>query len=202
MSVLSVRDCQPVHQSVTDSTLIPSVADPAVLTAALSHAQGLVLTTLCFEPIYTNRSAVLILGYPDHDVTTSGGIRRRIQNILQSEDLSPGAKSTIFLSGRRRYTVQSFLMESRADTSDSPVVALLLDRRPRDPVGVSEISRRFRLSSRESETVRHLIQGRSTKEVAQCMGVSPNTVKQFIRLAMTKMGVSNRTGIVGKVLSH
>jgi DNA-binding CsgD family transcriptional regulator len=34
------------------------------------------------------------------------------------------------------------------------------------------------------------------------MGVSPNTVKQFIRLAMTKMGVSNRTGIVGKVLSH
>jgi DNA-binding CsgD family transcriptional regulator len=202
MSVLSVRDCQPVHQSVTDAGLIPAVSDPAVQTAALSHDQGLVLTTLSFEPIYTNRSAVLILGYPDHQVATSDGIRRRIRNILQSENMIAGAQPTSFLSGRRRYTCQSFLMESRADASNSPVVALLLDRRPRDPVGVSDIRRRFRLSSRESETVRHLVEGRSTKEVAQCMGVSPNTVKQFIRLAMTKMGVSNRTGIVGKVLSH
>jgi DNA-binding CsgD family transcriptional regulator len=31
------------------------------------------------------------------------------------------------------------------------------------------------------------------------MNISPNTVKAFFRLVMTKMSVSTRSGIVGKV---
>jgi len=32
------------------------------------------------------------------------------------------------------------------------------------------------------------------------MGISPNTVKAFIRLVMVKMKVSTRSGIIGKIV--
>jgi DNA-binding CsgD family transcriptional regulator len=33
------------------------------------------------------------------------------------------------------------------------------------------------------------------------MQISPNTVKTFVRLIMVKMGVSTRSGLVGKILT-
>ena len=78
---------------------------------------------------------------------------------------------------------------------------MLLERRVRDRNGLPEVSQRFHLSRRELETVCHLVNGLTTKEVAARMSISPNTVKQFVRLAMSKMGVSTRAGIVGKALT-
>ena len=45
-----------------------------------------------------------------------------------------------------------------------------------------------------------LIQGLSSKEIAYRMNISPNTVKAFFRLVMLKMEVSNRSGIMGKII--
>jgi DNA-binding CsgD family transcriptional regulator len=47
-----------------------------------------------------------------------------------------------------------------------------------------------------------LIEGMTTKEMAQALGLSPNTIKSFLRLVMAKMGVSTRSGIVGKLLEN
>ena len=44
-----------------------------------------------------------------------------------------------------------------------------------------------------------LLQGLTSKEIAVRMGISPNTVKAFLRLVMVKMGVSTRSGIVGRI---
>jgi DNA-binding NarL/FixJ family response regulator len=81
------------------------------------------------------------------------------------------------------------------------MIGLLLERGTR-VVDLTHLKDRFRLSPRESETVEHLVRGLTTKQVAQRMSVSPNTVKQFVRLVMSKMGVTTRTGIVGKMMSR
>jgi DNA-binding CsgD family transcriptional regulator len=162
---------------------------------------GLVLATLNLVPIYTNAAAVEILGYPDAQGLGAGDLQRRIRTIFSAENPAVLPPQAVFLSGRRQYVCRPFVLDSRAGDGRPNVVALLFDRRPQGRVELAEISRRFRLSSRESETVRHLVEGRTTKEAAQHMGVSPNTVKQFVRLAMSKMGVTSRSGIVGKALS-
>ena len=58
----------------------------------------------------------------------------------------------------------------------------------------------FRLTHRESQCVALLLQGMTTKEIAQVINLSPNTVKSFLRLIMAKMDVSTRSGVVGKIL--
>jgi DNA-binding CsgD family transcriptional regulator len=41
----------------------------------------------------------------------------------------------------------------------------------------------------------------TTKEIAGSMKVGPNTVKTYLRLIMTKMRVTTRAGIIGKILA-
>jgi len=65
--------------------------------------------------------------------------------------------------------------------------------------GLAEISEQFNLTQRERETVELLLKGLTSKEIANRMNISVNTVKAFLRLVMVKMKVSNRSGIAGKV---
>ena len=61
------------------------------------------------------------------------------------------------------------------------------------------ISAEYRLTVREQQALRLVLTGLTSKEVAEQMCISPNTVKAFLRLVMGKMGVSSRTGIVAKL---
>ena len=123
-------------------------------------------------------------------------VQERVRSILQVD--SPGSQPADFLSGKRRYVCRSFLL-SREGASPQ-FVALLLERPCLDLTQLGDIGVRFHLSLRERETIQHLTRGLKTNEVAQRMGISPNTVKQFVRLIMSKMGVSTRSGIIGKLI--
>jgi DNA-binding CsgD family transcriptional regulator len=177
--------------------------NPLPAPTRVDAAQGgtaFLLTDLNWKPIYTNDAAVLILHYPDEARfnTNPAAVQERIRSIFHAERFTTGSPPTSFLSGRRHYVCRPFFLESQ---NRSPIVALLLERCHQGPVEFSEVSRRFHLSRRESETVQHLSHGLTTKEVAQRMSISPNTVKQFVRLIMSKMSVTTRSGIIGKLLS-
>ena len=48
--------------------------------------------------------------------------------------------------------------------------------------------------------MRFLIEGLTNKEIAARMGISPDTVKVFLQLAMKKMEVSSRSEIMSKFI--
>lgn len=60
----------------------------------------------------------------------------------------------------------------------------------------------FRLTEREKEVLGCVLNGLSNRRIGQKLGISPNTVKAFLRLIMMKMGVSSRLGILGKLLAN
>jgi DNA-binding CsgD family transcriptional regulator len=76
----------------------------------------------------------------------------------------------------------------------------MIERKSHESTKIAEISERFGLTARERETVQFLREGFTSKEIAQRMNISPNTVKAFIRLVMVKMGASTRSGIVGMIV--
>ena len=79
-------------------------------------------------------------------------------------------------------------------------MALLLERGSEADLDVLKICQQYHLTPREGEAVRLLVQGLASKEIAARMGISPNTVKVFLRLAMMKMGVTSRSGIMSKFI--
>jgi DNA-binding CsgD family transcriptional regulator len=105
-----------------------------------------------------------------------------------------------FKSGKRRYLCTSFQVECGGNDSVRPAFVVLLKRDTTSSHSTfAEIFAQFDLTQRESETVEFLVQGLTSKEIADRMGISANTVKAFIRLVMVKMKVSTRSGIVGKI---
>ena len=82
------------------------------------------------------------------------------------------------------------------------IIALLFERQPSTTASLKrQIWKEFELTERQGQTVELLLLGMTTKEIAQSMNISSNTVKTYLRLIMAKMRVTTRAGIVGKILA-
>jgi len=106
---------------------------------------------------------------------------------------------TEFRSGRRHYFA-GLLSGYACHGPLSPQHSRPARTRPSGLIPLSQVSQQFNLTQREGEALAYLLQGLSSKEIANRMNVSPNTVKAFLRLIMIKTGVSSRSAIVGKIM--
>ncbi len=167
-------------------------------------AAGFLLIDSSLNPVSFNAEALHILTYPEKlanprhsEVSLTGTICSSLIN-PQAPGKSPFV--TEFRSGRRRYFCRAFLVDAQAKDPAHPNIAILLERGPSGLVSLSLVSQRFNLTQREREVLEYLLQGLSTKEIANRMNISSNTVKAFLRLIMTKMGVSSRTAVMRKIM--
>jgi DNA-binding CsgD family transcriptional regulator len=164
---------------------------------------GLLLLDKSLGTVASNQEAIRILTYPNSperikrmDVFLGDKIRAGLVTRQSSNGLDFVKE---FKSGKRKYFCRSFLIDSNG--KGGPLLAaLLFERSSSGTLALEQIGHDFELTQREKETVVFLIQGLTSKEIAKRMKISPNTVKAFLRIVMVKMGVSTRSGILGKVI--
>src|SRR5260221_12582703 len=165
---------------------------------------GLLLMDSSLNPISCNDETIRILSYPE----APQHIRRLdvfLKDMIQARLLNPRSTQysrfvTEFVSGKRRYRCWVFHLNRHLRGSSHPALELLLERSPSGMLVVSRIAQQFNFSPREQQAVGLLLQGLSSKEIANRMNISPNTVNTFFRLIMIKMGVSSRSGILAKMI--
>ena len=58
------------------------------------------------------------------------------------------------------------------------------------------------LSKREREVVAYLVEGRTNREIAETLGISQHTVKNYLFKIFEKVGMSNRVELVFHLLSN
>jgi DNA-binding CsgD family transcriptional regulator len=86
-----------------------------------------------------------------------------------------------------------------ADEDDRHIVIVVVDRSVPAAPDTAELRRRFRLTTRECEVARLLVQRRTTDEIAKALGISPNTVKRHTEQVLAKMGARTRRDIESAV---
>jgi DNA-binding CsgD family transcriptional regulator len=160
---------------------------------------GLLLLGPQKDVIASNAEAIRILSYPGKP-----GEGRQISELVEDKvpiELLRAAQSgrTIaeFISGRRRYICTGHSLDMPGKNKGT--TAILLERVSSPEVTLYAISKKYNLTTREREAMGYLLRGLTSKEIAREMGISPNTVKAFLRLVMTKMGVSTRAGLIGRI---
>ena len=166
---------------------------------------GLIVMDAVFAVLAYNGEALKILTYPDRPEKIShveSWLTNKICTDLARR--SPPRFVEEFRSARRIYLCRSFFLERKAHNgngshSNGALQIVMLERKCNEAVKFTEIAERFALTAREQETVRYLLEGFTSKEIAQRMQISPNTVKAFLRLVMVKMNVSTRSGIIGRI---
>jgi DNA-binding CsgD family transcriptional regulator len=173
------------------------------LKGALS-AEGFLLLDSSMSPILVNHAAAQILAYPhklEAQKNVDGYLANKVRSTLLSESASGGTLVSRFQSGRRIYSCRSFPVNSMANGHSQASLAVLLERAVSKSTPVSKLFDGFNLTVREQEVSQYLLEGLTSKQIARRMEISPNTVKAFLRLIMVKMGVSTRSGIVGKAFA-
>jgi DNA-binding CsgD family transcriptional regulator len=170
---------------------------------------ALVLFDASFKVVSYNAEAFRVVIYPKDPIDIHSPIRlieAKLHPLWSPSRSSFGTPiRTIFQSGRRQYSARSFSLDNSRNGSVSrnglyPMHVLLLERQDRKAVDLSRVAAQFHLTPREQETLGSLMQGMTSKEIANRMGISPHTVKAFLRLVMGKMQVSTRSGIIGKIV--
>lgn len=168
-----------------------------------SCESGFLLLDSSLNPIASNAEAIQILSFPSKpdrikqvNIFLSDRIRTSLVDHQAQESLSFVKE---YKSGKRRYICRSFRIDCNVRYAPAPSIAVLLERNSTGSLVLEEISKQFELTQRERETVELLLQGLTSKEIANRMAISPNTVKAFLRLVMVKMGVSTRSGIIGRI---
>jgi len=173
---------------------------------------GLIVVDASLSVVASNAEALQILTFPErpdkiHQLDTWLANKIRF-NLVERQ--SPPRIVGEFHSAKRTYLCRSFPLDlagnqkktDHRNGSDQTegLLIVMLERKSNEAVTIAEITARFGLTAREQETVQFLLEGFTSKEIAQRMKISPNTVKAFIRLVMVKMSVSTRSGIIGKIV--
>jgi DNA-binding CsgD family transcriptional regulator len=173
------------------------------VTTAFS-SPGFVLLDEDFQPIAFNHESIQILAFPTKPeriqqpaIFLTDRIRSRLLKQNGTAQL-PFVKE--YRSGGRQYICRSFRVDGNDPDQQLIRIALLLERHCSSVNVLGDTLEQFELTPRELETVTLLVEGLTSKEIAERMKISPNTVKAFLRIVMVKMDVSTRSGIVGKVV--
>ena len=167
----------------------------------VAEAVGLILLDARMKVVYVSSTARHILSYPHSSkpgVPSEDQMFDRIQSVVVSSGGAGGPASAL-ASGRRRYLCRFFLLESTGTAPDLPHAAILLERTSRRNDHLRRLVQQFKLTPREREALLLVAEGLTSKEIACRMNISPHTVRAFLHIIMIKLGVSTRSGIVGKV---
>lgn len=172
-----------------------------------SSLPGVLVLNTFLGVVACNKEAFQILAFPDD----TKGLKHLTSFLAGQVHSKLVTRSSIerrqfvreFKSGRRTYQCRSLkLHQIGKGTEMAGAIALLLERQPSTVLSLKRRTwNEFKLTHRERQTVELLVQGFTTKEIAQSMNISSNTAKTYLRQIMTKMRVSTRTGIIGKILT-
>jgi DNA-binding CsgD family transcriptional regulator len=166
---------------------------------------GVLLLDCQLRPVYHNEEVANILMYPrssEQTIPSLGSVIPAARSLLASASQASASSAIEFRSGRRRYRCRVIALDSNRETEScfQAKIVVLLERECTQSIEITRRSEKFRLTRRERETVALLLQGLTSKEIANEMHVSPSTVKSFLKMVMVKVGASNRAGIVAKLL--
>jgi len=167
---------------------------------------GLLVVASNLKPIYANTEAIQILAYPETPksmIPSEGFLADKIRSMFLADEKSVQPDfAAQFISGKRSYVCRPFSLKSPStQTGAYPAFAVILERSSPKSLDAYQVAARFHLTQREQETLEYLMQGLTNKEIGHRMNISPNTVKAFLKLIMTKMGVSTRSGVIAKAVS-
>lgn len=182
---------------------LPRVVEKTPSTS-VSEGGGFVLLDQALEPVALDQGASAIFRYPAQPGSKPEPAFEEILTLIRLR--KPSERCSVITRlrvGDGKYLCRLYLLEPKQKFLKQPLLGLHLEPdlcAGSDPVAA--VAADYRLTDREQEALRGISLGFSSKELADRMKISPNTVKVFLRMIMIKMGVTTRAGITAKLFEY
>lgn len=186
--------------------------DAQEVTHALSHDlddhrpvdQGILIVDFSLNIIAADCGAASILADTNRPLQDQGRVTWLSITTLDALRASePGQRAPFrvaFRIGNHLYSCSTYVVEPKNGLINGTLLALHLTRETQIQDILRQIGTEYRLTNRERQALAGISLGLTSKQMADQMNISPNTVKAFTRLIMLKMGVASRTAILSRLL--
>ena len=164
---------------------------------------GVILMDRFLQPIGMDDGAQEILNDIGDGLKTTfqGRLPKSLLDACRTMGLQGNDGLRVHVAGRSHgYMCRIHRIAPSAPFPHETLVMIHITREFSTRRAILTLSQRYRLSPREEEILLSLTEGLASKEIAQKLRISPNTVKTYLRLIMMKMGVTTRSAIMGKLL--
>ncbi len=175
------------------------------MTGATSVDMGLILVDQgSLDIIAVDRGAALILKQHGGKSEVPRSLPPEMVHVIQKRGHNEDTLTKRQLRlAKTEYTCRVYSLSGLAGgAAIGDVLGVHLEKDWSTADAMEELAAQYHLTSREQQVLQGMSQGLATKEIATQMDISPNTVKAFVRLVLIKMGVTTRTGAVGKLLRN
>jgi DNA-binding CsgD family transcriptional regulator len=167
--------------------------------------EGMIVVDLSLEPVAVDRGGEAILSELSETPfagASSFQLPPELRECLRAGLPAAQTSTTLRVSSTEsQYSCRIFVMTPQNGAVSQPLLAIHMKREKSVGEAVRRVGRAYHLTAREQEAVVGIAMGLTSRQVADRMNISPNTVNAFLRLIMVKMGVTTRAGVVGKLLN-
>lgn len=167
--------------------------------------RALLLTDSSFRVAAVDNQAALILTPAEGNGNGNReySLPQEIASVLRKVSLSDEMGQTMSVQlGRHVYLCRVSVLHPCNTGCNEPLLALYMSRETTVEQAIANFAAEYDLTERERQALLGVAAGLTSKEIAEEMNISPNTVKSFLRLVMGKIGVTRRGGLISKVLDH
>lgn len=181
---------------------------------------GILIFNHLQEPIFFNPVALAILskvnGVPSPAAEEAFGrvhIPKEISNLyesikksylsaLESPSDSTPPQTALFASQDSTYCCRGFPLEGEPGTSkDSFHIMMLMEKVSQHrQIDIEKLKKRFQLTIRQMEIIKHLFAGCTNRQIAETLCVSEDTIKGHLKHIMRRLKVNSRTEILSMIL--
>lgn len=146
--------------------------------------------------VYSNRKANRFLNrfeLPAEMATTN----RRIFNAIESGRLSELFPGEIYFAKKLDGSPSNWIFRIYVYEGPDPLVYLvILEETISNKLNMNEIRQQFRLTRRETDILKRVLDGLKNIEIADELDISQQTVKDHLSNVYEKIGVENRAGLM------
>jgi DNA-binding CsgD family transcriptional regulator len=149
---------------------------------------------------YTNKKATSFLSRFDlPDEITS--IKNRIFEAIDSGRLNELFPGEICLTKKLKGSPSHWIFRIYAYDKPDPIIYLvIIEETISNKLNMDEVRQQFRLSRRENDILRRVLDGLKNTEIAEDLEISEQTVKDHLSNIYKKTGGANRTGLMRTLL--
>ncbi|MCG2722540.1 MAG: helix-turn-helix transcriptional regulator [Thermodesulfovibrionales bacterium] len=149
---------------------------------------------------YTNRKANNFLGRFElpTEITT---IKNRIFDAIDSGRLSELFPGEICFTKKFNDSPSHWIFRIYIYDKPNPIVYIvIIEETISNKLNMNETRQQFRLTRRETDILRRVLDGFKNAEIAEDLEISEQTVKDHLSNIYMKIGVENRTGLMRTLL--
>jgi DNA-binding CsgD family transcriptional regulator len=161
---------------------------------------GLFIFNRRLDVVFRNKqAAVFLLRYELPEEVSA--ISRRIFQAISDDKLQELFPGEIFFSKRFSGSPSNWLFKLYINEKSDPLVYLLIiEEKMSNKIQMNDIRRQFRLTRRETDILRRVVDGLKNAEIAYDLDVSEQTIKDHLSNIYMKTGTENRMALMRMLL--